>query len=451
MHRVLLLINAALLLAICVGIFLSTPDLVIITFLLIGGQTVLAMRLQPKGQAISLFHMFTFFNGVFFCLVPLFQYTLQEFKYIEVSSSRPDLIYVNIIVLCWNAFFFLGAYIAKRTSSFSGRPTITVTKRSFTSIIAIISIAFVVLFYAVWAKGWPTFFFRDSSPFQSEIAHTFYAFFFKPLIFFCFLLSYLRWCPRPFSRMIPSQAIWFCLALALNFPTATPRFYTLSLILALFAVFVHTSRNWLFYIVLTVGVFASMLFEFFRSPGGFTEIRPLLGAEYFSAGHFDAYELFVLGVRDIGVSGISWGKGFLSALLFFIPRSVWPTKGEASGQMIAERYIASFHSVENTNLSFPLVAECYQNFWLFGIIFGGIILGFIVSKLDSAFFGLSEAKNEYGRVSLALFGLLVGLFMFVLRGALLPSFAYSTGTAVAFFFALKVTGFRLRIHKSKYT
>ena len=57
------------------------------------------------------------------------------------------------------------------------------------------------------------------------------------------------------------------------------------------------------------------------------------------------------------------GKQLLGAMLFFIPRSIWPSKPIGSGATIAIYQRQSFK-----NISCPIIGEAIINFGIIGVI-----------------------------------------------------------------------------------
>lgn len=123
---------------------------------------------------------------------------------------------------------------------------------------------------------------------------------------------------------------------------------------------------------------------------------------------FDAYEMLVQGIHYVSKEGVLWGKNILSALLCFIPRSIWKGKEIASGQLISEYYRASF-----TNLSFPIYAEFYLAFGIFGVC----IFSYFLSKLINA---IEEDDKNSNILNKVIECIMVGMIIPLSRGALLP-------------------------------
>jgi hypothetical protein len=100
----------------------------------------------------------------------------------------------------------------------------------------------------------------------------------------------------------------------------------------------------------------------------------------FNTINFDAYINFLATIDYVSNEGFSFGKQLLSALLFFIPRSIWESKPNTSGEFIGDYLIENYNFWFN-NISNPFVSEAYLNFGFLGIILFAIILAFFFSKM----------------------------------------------------------------------
>ena len=118
--------------------------------------------------------------------------------------------------------------------------------------------------------------------------------------------------------------------------------------------------------------------------------------------------------------GYSWGMNLISAVLCFVPRAIWPAKWEPTGQVIFSDYGAAF-----TNVSCPMYAEFYLAFGIPGLIVFSLILGYLIRYLE----------ESYERGSVFFQGvciILIGMTIYIARGAMLPTFAYTFSVFMAF-------------------
>ena len=125
-------------------------------------------------------------------------------------------------------------------------------------------------------------------------------------------------------------------------------------------------------------------------------------------------------VKYVESEGVLFGKNIITGFLFFVPRSIWPTKQLPSGEIIANYFNAYF-----TNLSNPYIAEFYLAFGIIGVIFGNIIFGIILKKLDQWLFNDNLFK-------LGISSIVFGMLIYLMRGAFLPTFSYTFSLIIAY-------------------
>jgi hypothetical protein len=162
-----------------------------------------------------------------------------------------------------------------------------------------------------------------------------------------------------------------------------------------------------------------------KDMGSFTSV------DGFYDGNLDAFELLTYGTRYVEEWGIEPGRQLTAVMLFWIPRNLWPNKALPTGELLGSSFIDIMHPTENTNLSAPIVLEGYINFGVFGVIAFGVISGLVAGALDGALrerriIGSLPIVSEVYLID-AIAAPLLGLWMFIFRGALLAAFAYSSG------------------------
>ncbi len=201
-----------------------------------------------------------------------------------------------------------------------------------------------------------------------------------------------------------------------NFPLALARNWQFGTLITFLIVYVKGWRPWL-----RVGMIAGMLLTMFSlfqwlhvlrrddlSDVNFQLTDPIA---YLKNMDFDGFQTSMNAVLYAKLYGHTLGAQLGSALLFFVPRSLWTEKGVSSGQMIAEALGYRF-----TNLSTPFPAEMYLDFSFVGVILGGLFLGYLYRRLDH----LCAAAIDYGRPNLHLLmvGLIAGFTILLMRGSL---------------------------------
>lgn len=133
------------------------------------------------------------------------------------------------------------------------------------------------------------------------------------------------------------------------------------------------------------------------------------------SGDYDSFQQVMNGMRMVQSDGYQYGKQIASSLLFWVPRSLWPSKGEPTGVLIAEKTGYNF-----LNLSAPLWIEFYVDGGLVFVFFGFLFYGIFIRWLDDA-----RRMHVGAPTPLFLFATVyAGYQIFLLRGSLMPAVAY---------------------------
>ncbi|MBL7471757.1 O-antigen polymerase [Robertkochia sediminum] len=175
--------------------------------------------------------------------------------------------------------------------------------------------------------------------------------------------------------------------------------------------------------------------EMIGSPGIFINYLKHEGVfKTFNTLHYDAFANIMATIDYVSVNGLTYGFQLLSALFFFIPRSLWPAKPISTGELIGNYLISDYDFVFN-NLSNPLISEGYVNFGLFGVVLFAILLGYFgaYSKIWLLEFQSPLLKSVAFYSSIHL--------IFLLRGDLTNGFAYLCGSLIGFYFIPKFFNF----------
>lgn len=204
-----------------------------------------------------------------------------------------------------------------------------------------------------------------------------------------------------------------------NFPTSNARFYIAAMYIPLILLYIKEISNK--YLLLNKVVMLGLLIVFpfldqARRISNFNDFEIALDFQMFLQGHFDSYQMFM---RTVDANLIVGSKQLISALLFFIPRSVWPSKSIGSGALVANDINLSFD-----NISMNYFGEGYINFGYIGILLFILILALINSRSDKLFWSKNGNNTKMFQACYLLF---LGLEFFILRGDLLSSFAYTVG------------------------
>lgn len=195
-----------------------------------------------------------------------------------------------------------------------------------------------------------------------------------------------------------------------NYPLALPRFYSVGFALAWFALAGGLiSRKGRVALIVGSAAAVSVVLPFLAvvTRGANTDIG---WSHYFASGDFDSLQSVNNAVQFVEQNGPTLGQQMVSVALFFVPRSVWPGKAEATGSMVAR-----FANYSYLNISAPLPAELYTDFHWPGVIVGAILAGLAMRWFD-AWVAANWHANPRARLWAAV---ITGFSFIVLRGSLL--------------------------------
>lgn len=203
------------------------------------------------------------------------------------------------------------------------------------------------------------------------------------------------------------------IALITNNPISTNRYW---LIAALGMVFLSASglgansRKAVVFSSVLLALFAFPVLDAFRrttSPS-LDALGPL-GLDALKSGDYDTIHNAAMGAGYVADNGFSWGYQLLGPLFFWVPRTIWPGKPEATGAIVAEHSGLAF-----TRISGPM--------WVDGYMAAGL-LGCAVLAAGVA--GLAHRVETAGRhgseFSLLVACFLVGYILIIVRGSLLQA------------------------------
>lgn len=184
-------------------------------------------------------------------------------------------------------------------------------------------------------------------------------------------------------------------------------------------------------------LFLFPLFSVFRNAdsGNFIELISNASKTFSSnlvSGDYDSYSSFVSSVDYARQYGASYGFQLLGAVLFFVPRLIWPGKPVGSGAMMAEGLNKNF-----SNISCQFFAEGYINFGFVGVLLFAILLACIMKKTDQSYWGNARIYATNSPISILYF-YAVFLLFFLLRGDLLSTFSFTFGTLITIIALIKV-------------
>ncbi|MBS3848543.1 hypothetical protein KD146_07490 [Devosia sp. BSSL-BM10] len=129
-----------------------------------------------------------------------------------------------------------------------------------------------------------------------------------------------------------------------------------------------------------------------------------------TSGDFDGFQSTTSVVQMVEGTGVKSGLQLLSALLFFVPRELFPEKSVGTGGEAAQ--YASFPFI---NLSAPIPSELYVDFGTWGLVVLSLVFGTAVQMLDRSY---DRVANVPGHIARIVPALVAGFAIIVMRGSL---------------------------------
>ena len=386
---------------------------------------------QSDERPFSLHKIFHLFFLFFFCIAPMIQFknntdflktTFKEEEYILTSS------YVLGILVLYNIIYLL---ISTKKNTSTPQTNENKGQRSSpigtTGEITLIVLASSIFLYFLHYNGYNIYalFFRGGEFIgnneESGIFDLFLNNFLRPMTMILFLGASIRG-----VRHKPTLFLLGTFFILTAMPTSMARFATAAMYIPVLLWFIPALRRKNVF-VLTIMTGLLVVFPFlntFREYSSQTEVEFSLNFEQFEELHFDAYSMFM---RVLTGDYVTYGRQLLGVILFWVPRSFWPAKPIGSGAFIAEQQGLWF-----SNISMPYFGEGYINFGTIGVILFVFFLAFATAKIDDRYWNYEIYQNDKFRQ--IFYFLLLGLLMFILRGDLLSSFAFTCGFLCSYFF-----------------
>ena len=169
-------------------------------------------------------------------------------------------------------------------------------------------------------------------------------------------------------------------------------------------------------------LFVFPFFDNFRYFNGTINID--FSLDYLNSPNYDTSQNFMIAMKDELVTN---GRQLLGVLLFWVPRTIWPTKPVGSGSLLADQHFAF------NNISMPFFGEGYVNFGFIGVLLFVIILAFFSSRIDFRYWSSQLVIND---AFVPYYLVIIGSVIFIMRGDLLSSSAYTVGVLFSIFVVL---------------
>jgi len=218
-----------------------------------------------------------------------------------------------------------------------------------------------------------------------------------------------------------------------NNPIANSRFWFGTVLLTIASIYLNWRRPGQFrlltYSGLTVFILAFGFLDVFRRS---TATLSVSGPRetFISNGSYSAIQTALNGTTYIAEYSHTWGEQIVTGIFTFIPRSVWPSKGVDTGELIDPLY----------NRASTLWTEFYVDFGLVGVIIGFIAYGAFSTFADNR-------MPLLGATSAVVAVAGMGVQIILLRGSLVA--AMGSLYPLLFFFLLAMIGSRRRSPRRK--
>lgn len=379
-------------------------------------------------NSFSLDMMFWLFNLIFFGAAPLLQYKANVYAW-NLSPTSEEIIKTNIFIFIWSICYILG----RRIKIFRREDTSNLRKRARASdnykyeirdivLNCFVIVSVVITGYFIIRIGFGNLLYRETSELSglSQTEALIVTHVFKNLILFTALFSVLD-AKNKKKVTVRSIIVLLCLLIGC-FPTGLARNMTASFYAGLFIVLYDKTRKGRWF---SLVIFAGLILVFpainiFRHVGNSGNIWQAIKETFqvtYLEGNYDAHQMIISVQRYVEKFGLEYFSQIIGAALFFIPRTLWPSKPVGTGHTV----VTKLNQFYFTNVSAPLVSEFYIAFGIIGIIIGGLILGKILKIIDNAYW---ENNNAMSAIRI-IYPCAIFMFFFMLRGDLLSSWAYT--------------------------
>jgi len=406
------------------------------------------------------------FVFLFFIVAPIIQTNSIESTSLLFPNAYPysakDIIFTNFLILIFTAIFFLG-YIFFKRRKLQIPKQLESEKTSFSLPLTIL-VLFILCFF-IWIINYEYIIDEITQSIYSTKSESISVVLIRKKILFLIPLGVIALTFRYLKekRKITTNTLisFLILLILLSFliffknPLTEKRnalgpIY-ITLIYLFFPKLINTNAKFFLFSFLSMIVFFPLMSALTHIDANLSEIikNPKIVVDdfvkhggilnTFNTLHYDAFANIMATVEYVSRYGFSYGFQLLSALLFFVPRSLWSTKPLSTGEFIGNFLIDDFGFNYN-NLSNPLVSEGYINYGLIGVIIMAILLSYFVIK----FIGWLQSSDTLKEIIAFYFSVHL---IFLLRGDFTNGLAYFVGTFIGVYIIPKVLIKYIKVRK----
>lgn len=415
--------------------FREKSVLCILSFILNGAIFIFGMFYARREHSISMGIVYWIFMFFFMYFAPLIQYLKSKFPW-RGSFTDTEILITNLMIFLFNIVYIFGRFLAKRTrvkgftkmnaweflcSDFTFSKKARTIMTLLACMVAGYSFMRTGLLGIVVSRVQATqvFYSGSNSAIELIVESVIPAFMAYVVAEAAQNVSAKKEKPYRFILLLICLLICF-------FPTSLPRYKTITIYGTVFLVMFPSLKKgtkffWIFILAL---FFAFPIMNGFRHMLSMDSLREVFDdgiLSVYTDADYDAYRMLCSAISYTKNYGPEWGFPLLGALLFFVPRVIWPSKPGGSGAMLIRSELGA-DTV--SNVSCPYIGEGYLNFGFVGMFFFALFMGAWIYKLDHFYWDYHKDK-DYVVFSPYLF--IVFLLFFMLRGDLLSSFAYLCG------------------------
>lgn len=371
--------------------------------------------------------MHWYFIFIFMFLSPLAQ-LLAEYSPWNYLLSDSLMIRANWIIILWSAVYSISYSNKKRFVI--GRNKNSLVHYSFVSLkgstqFLLTGLSFGCLIIMIGLVGPRNLLIRGSSVLTGSTFSIMFNYLFRSVpAISCGMLIIGRKKGISVSRL--NVLLLFIITLFLNSPFALSRYWVgvIYIGLALCSLPENALAGRKFDLFVMIGlVILFPLFYLFKN-NTFLEVLQMRNiinlTDTYTSVDFDAYSMLGRIIQFTDTNGFQLGKQLRSVIFFFVPRSIWNIKGTPTGSLVAGAQGSSY-----TNVSAPLMGEGYIDFGIIGVIVFALVVAYIFKRLDTVYW--EEVKLQGLTYVQIIEPFMMGFVLFVMRGALQPSFLRMMG------------------------
>ncbi len=426
--------------------FREVKSACVITFFLNGMIWSYNLLLSLRKHPFSIETMLWYFMFFFMFIVGITQYFRNLYPWDSVLNDK-IILETNAVLLLFTASVLLGKYFCR---SFKSKIVRTVSDTRISQLYKILPILTVINFISVILLVYINGNFTNLMSRETRKVAAYSSIgtvsmiienMLQAVSYFAVSISIIKWKNGKAKTDLIILALNALFVLVGYFPIGLPRYATAVIYLGLMLTFsdILKRKNARYFMLLFVISFC-FIFQIlgqwrhtnFSSLSIYEALKSI--ADEFSnmwlQGDYDAYAMVGNSLKYIKENSMGVGKYFLSIILFFIPRSLWKTKALAGSVDIAKAEHLSF-----SNISLPFPALGIMDLGIMGVVFIGVLVGYIIRIVDKKFWsGQVDMNVSLTKSWELLYPVVVIFFFFMARGDMLYTYPYFFSYLAVWFF-----------------